>query len=88
MAPILGLGVLLGAVCATAVSVVETAHHGRELANRLELLEDQADRYRMEWDKLLLEQGAWSGHGRISDIAGRRLDMEAPDPFEIVTIRQ
>ena len=80
-------GSLLVAVCGTAIGVVHTAHHSRQLAHELAALEHEADRARIEYDRLLLEQGAWAGHGRIMQLADTRLDMEAPDPFTTVTVR-
>ncbi len=78
---------LLLAVCATALSVVHTAHRSRDLNHQLAQLQKSADRARIEYDRLLLEQSAWSGHGRVAELAAEKLNMEAPDPFAIVIVQ-
>ena len=78
---------LLVAVCATALAVVHTAHESRALNHELAQLQKAADRERIEYDRLLLEQGAWSGHGRVSELAAGELAMEAPDPFAIEIVK-
>lgn len=78
--------VLLVAVTATALAVVQTAHESRALNHELAQLQREADRARIEYDRLLLEQGAWAGHGRVMEVAQEKLAMEAPDPFAIVIV--
>lgn len=82
------LGALLVAVCATAVAVVSTAYQGRVLTHQLAGLEGQAEDFRDEWHRLLLEQGVWSENGRVAEIANTQLGMEAPDPFAIVSVQR
>lgn len=77
---------LLVAACATALAVVQAAHQSRDLNHELATLEQVAERARTEYDRLLLEQSAWSGHGRVTELAQEKLSMEAPDPFAIVIV--
>ncbi len=77
---------LLVGVTGTALAVVQTAHQSRALNHELAQLQREADRARIEYDRLLLEQGAWAGHGRVMDVAQEQLGMEAPDPFAIVVV--
>lgn len=83
---LLVFSLLTVAVAGTALAVVQTAHQSRALNHELAQLQREADRARIEYDRLLLEQGAWAGHGRVMELAQDRLDMEAPDPFAIVIV--
>lgn len=82
------LVVLIGAVCATAIGIVSTAYEGRVLTHQLAGLETQSEQLRDEWHRLLLEQGVWSENGRVAEIAITQLNMEAPDPFAIVSVQE
>ncbi len=84
---LLVLCVLLVSVTATALAVVKTAHESRALNHQLAQLQRASDQARIEYDRLLLEQGAWAGHGRVMDLAQEKLSMEAPDPFAIVIVQ-
>ncbi len=74
--------VLLG----SAVAVVYSAHHNRQLFAELKRLQLKRDAYQMEWSQLLLEQSAWSAHGRIEYIAITKLDMKIPESKDFVVI--
>lgn len=72
--------VLLVALVASALAVVYSTHRSRLLFNDLQQLQRTGWTLDEEWEKLLLEQGAWAAHERIRTLAERQLDMEAPQP--------
>ncbi len=81
------LVVLLAAVLATSLVVVQMRHESR--MRFAELQEQQADRdaLNVEWGQLLLEEGAWSQHRRVEAMARTRLGMNTPDPARIHVVR-
>lgn len=80
--------VLVVAVIASAVAVIETKHESRRKFVQLQALEKERDKMNIEWGQLQLEQGAWATHSRVERIAGRRLNMRLPDAESTVIIRQ
>lgn len=74
------LAVLVLALLVSALSVVYSTHRSRLLFNDLQQLQRRAWALDEEWEKLLLEQGAWAAHERIRTLAERQLDMKAPQP--------
>ena len=71
---------LVIALLASALGVIYSTHRSRLLFNDFQQLQRQAWALDEEWEKLLLEQGAWAAHERIRTLAERQLDMEAPQP--------
>lgn len=71
---------LVSGLLASALGTVYSTHRSRLLFNELQQLQRQAWSLDEEWEKLLLEQGAWAAHERIRSLAERQLDMEAPQP--------
>ena len=79
---------LLGLVTfASALHVVTTRYQNRLLVVRLQELKVQRDELEREWGQLLLEQGTWSTHSRIEDLARSKLDMMIPDTAKLRRIR-
>ncbi len=78
---------LVAAVLASAVGVVHTRYRSRVLFAELNQLDRQLDRLDIEWNALLLEEGAWGAPQRIEREA-RRLHMRLPRADEIVVIRE
>jgi cell division protein FtsL len=72
------LGLFLLVVLSTAVSVVYARHESRKLFVELQQLEKERDELNVEWGRLQLEQGAWSAHGRVEQIAREKLSMRIP----------
>jgi len=66
---------------------VYSAHITRQLFEELTQLQSWRDAYEMEWSQLLLEQSAWSAHGRIEHVAISKLGMKVPDAQDIVIIK-
>lgn len=82
------LGLLLLAVIGSALGVIYSRHESRKLFVELQQLNKQVDELNIEWGRLQLEQSAWSAHGRIERIAGKKLNMKLPDANEVVYIKQ
>ncbi|MFQ5935641.1 MAG: cell division protein FtsL [Acidiferrobacterales bacterium] len=81
-----GIAILIIAVFLSAILVVALRHQGRQLSTELQVLRNDRDALNVEWGKLLLEEGAWSQHGRIEMVARKRLHMATPEPRKIVLI--
>lgn len=72
---------------ASALQVVTTRYQNRLLVVRLQELKVQRDGLEQEWGQLLLEQGTWSTHGRIEDLARSKLNMMIPEAAKLQRIR-
>ena len=79
-------GLLLVAVVATGIGVVQARHHSRKLYNELQRLEADRDRLNVIWGQFQLEQAAWSEPGRVERIAREQLGMAQPASENIVLI--
>jgi cell division protein FtsL len=78
---LLAIGILL-----SALAVVYTKHHSRQLFIGLEALKSQRDDLNIEWNRLMLEQATWAAPTRIEAIARDRLQMTLPPSEKIVII--
>ena len=74
------------AVLSSAILLVYSKHQSRKLFVELQGLKHQVDELNTEWGQLQLEQSAWSGHGRIEQVARERLSMVMPSAEEVVFI--
>lgn len=81
------LVVLVAAVVCSATAVIYSKHRTRVLFADLQSLQRERDRLNVEWERLQLEQGAWSTHGRIERLAREALSLAPPKPGEVVMIR-
>jgi len=81
------IGILFFALIGLSITVVSLKHESRQRFARLQVLQAERDALNVEWGKLLLEEGAWSQHRRIEDMARRRLDMNLPNPESIRVVR-
>ncbi len=79
--------VLLVAVMAISIVVVQTRHESRQLFAELQTRQAERDALNVEWGKLLLEEGTWSQHRRVEAMARQRLDMNTPDAASIRVVR-
>lgn len=82
-----GLMILFAAVIVVSVAVVQTRHESRQLFAQLQGQQMERDALNIEWGKLLLEEGAWSQHRRIEQMARQRLDMNTPESASIRVVR-
>jgi cell division protein FtsL len=78
--------VLAVAVIASAVAVVASKHQSRRLFVELQQLERERDQLEVQWGRLRLEQGAWSTHGRIEQVAREQLDLQLPGPDRVIVV--
>ena len=71
-------GLLLMAVLASAVAVIETTHQCRQFYANLQAL--QAAEWKMQevWSQLILQEGSVANHDWVETAATARLDMRAP----------
>jgi cell division protein FtsL len=78
---------IVAAVVVSATAVVYSKHRTRTLFAQLQSLHDDRDRLNVEWERLQLEQGAWTTHGRIERLAREELDMSPPGRDDVVLVR-
>lgn len=78
--------VLVVIVLGLSLTLIELRHRSRLKYAELQTLHQQRDALNVEWGKLLLEEGAWSQHNRIENLARTRLDMILPRPDQIVVV--
>ena len=79
--------ILFVAVMATAIGLVYSKHKTRKLFVELQQLNKEVVSLNTEWGRLQLEQSAWSDHGRIEQIARKRLDMVIPEAEQVAFIK-
>ncbi|MCR4301070.1 MAG: cell division protein FtsL [Sulfuricaulis sp.] len=78
---------LFAVVLLVSIVVVQLRHESRQRFAELQAQQAERDALNVEWGKLLLEEGAWSQHRRIEDMARKRLDMSSPDASSIRVVR-
>lgn len=74
---------LLAAVVASAVAVVQARHQHRQSFVELSSLERERDELNIEFGRLQLEQATWADTQRIERIARSQLGMKYPDAEEL-----
>ena len=79
--------VLTLAVFGSAVTVINAKHQNRKAFVDLQALHKQRDEMEIQWGKLQLEQGAWTTHGRVEQLARKDLDMITPPTKSVVVIQ-
>lgn len=77
---------LVLAVMATSMWVIETRHNSRLLFAELQSVRSERDALNVEWGQLLLEEGTWSEHRRVEAMARTRLEMSIPGRDRIVVV--
>jgi len=70
----------------TAVGVVYIKYLSRQSYTDISLSEQEIDRLHVEWNRLQIEEGTFSGHGRVERTAVDRLGMALPGLEETVMI--
>ena len=78
--------ILFAFVLSSALGVVTSQHKARKLYMELQLQQDLAKQYEVEWGQLQLEQSTWAMHARIEQIAASQLQMRVPDAAHIQTV--
>lgn len=77
---------LLLAVIASALLVVDSRHQARQLFLQLESLAAERDEANSEWSRLQLEQATLGDAGRVEGIASEQLGMISPDEIRILVV--
>lgn len=72
----------------SALAVIQSSHHCRQLYARLQQLEADQWYLHEDYGRLLLEQSTWASHYRVERVATRELDMQAPALQELKVVRQ
>lgn len=72
----------------SAVGVIYVVHLNRQLYGELQSLQKNQDDLDYEFEKLLLEQSAWSEYSRVEKISHSRLAMKIPAPNDIVMVKE
>ena len=85
---ILALAVLLVAVIASAIGVVQARQQSRLAFVELSRLGNERDNLNFEFGRLQLEQATWAENNRIEQIARGRLGMVSPGPAETMVIKR
>jgi len=79
--------ILFVVVMVTAIGLVYSKHKTRKLFVELQQLNKEVIGLNTEWGQLQLEQSAWSDHGRIEQIARKRLGMVIPEAEQVAFIK-
>jgi cell division protein FtsL len=79
--------VLFIAVITSAIAVVLSAHHNRQLSIEHEQLIQEKDVLDVEWRHLVIEQSALTEHNRIEQLVSEKLNMRRPGPEDEVLVR-
>jgi cell division protein FtsL len=80
------VALLIAGVLLSALAVVHVRQESRLLFVRLQSLQAERDQLNIEWGRLLLEQGTWSAHARIEEVARVKLGMKMPQPDHILVV--
>ena len=80
------LALLLVAVIASAMLVIELRHRNRLYFVELQGLQNQRDALNTETGQLLLEEGAWAEHRRVEGLAHTRLGMAIPLSNQVLVV--
>ena len=79
---------LAAAVAASGLWLVTVKQRGRVLFAELEALNREQDRLEIDWGKLQIEQGAYSTHARVEEVARDRLELASPLPHQVVVVAE
>ena len=82
------LGILIVVVVLSAFSVIYAAFQTRQLYGEIQLLQSRQDELDSEYEKLLLEQGAWANYTRVDQVSRKDLSMRPPLIEEIVLVER
>ena len=81
------LAVLAMLVLISAVAVVHTKYKSRILFAELKALEVRVDKADIDWERLLIEQGALGTPAEIEVAARKKLRMRMPRAEEVIIIK-
>ncbi len=84
---VLPIGLLWGAVVASAVAIAYSSYLCREQYAQLTALQREADQLQVDYGRFLLEQSAWGSLQRVESMAVDQLSMHTPRVNEIVMVK-
>ena len=84
--PIVG-SFLCSLLVVSSLGVAYSSHQTRNMYRDLQQLEKDHDDLEHEYEKLMLEQSAWSDYTRLNGLAQDSLQMTAPETSEMVVLR-
>ncbi len=79
--------VLCAIAVLSAIGVVAASHDTRRMYRDIQVLQQEQDDLESEYEKLLLEQSAWSNNSRVDQVAREDLKMVPPVVQNIVVVR-
>ena len=74
------------AVVISAAGLVYGKHLQRRYFVELQLIQEQGAQLETEWERLLLEESAWSNQARVEQIASNELDMHLVKHSDVVML--
>ena len=83
----ISIGTLVLALGISAFFVSFSSHQARELYRDLHIIQKKRDDLDFEYQKLILERGAFADYSRITDLAKKELNMRTPLTDELVVLR-
>ena len=78
--------VLYVAVVVSATSLVYSKHLQRRYFVELQNVQENGAQLETEWERLLLEESAWSNQARIEQIANSKLGMHLVKHSDVVML--
>lgn len=79
---------LLILVLVSALGLTLSAHITRQLFTAMQTASLKSDELDSEYEKLLLEQSAWSGYSRLDQLAREELHMKTPLTQNMVIVER
>lgn len=71
----------------SALGVIYVTHVNRQLYSQLQNLQNQQDLLASEYEKLLLEQSAWSEYSRVEKLSRLHLEMKIPTAADVIMVQ-
>jgi cell division protein FtsL len=84
---LVGAGLLV-LVLVSALGVTLSSHITRQLFAAMQTASLKSDELDYEYEKLLLEQSAWSGYSRLDQLAREELHMKTPLTQNMVIVER
>lgn len=84
---VVGMGVLLGVLLASALGVVYTKYKSRQIFNEIQKQEMVLDHYEVEWGQLQLELTTLAEHNRVELVAREKLKLVMPVRDKIIYLK-
>lgn len=84
---VMGMGILLGVLLASALGVVYTKYQSRQIFNEIQKQEMVLDHYEVEWGQLQLELTTLAEHNRVELVAREKLKLVMPVREKIIYLK-